>query len=215
MLRGGGRRPRVRARRSRRSTRPASTRPCRVGAVAQPLEGAARPGHFDGVATVVAILFDAGRRGAGVLRPEGLQQVKVIRRMALRPRAADGGGRLPDGPRGGRPRAVVAQRPPRAGANALRRRCSGGRSWRPRCVGGRRATANALRAACGRRSRRSGSRRSTTSRSPTVRDPRRARSVEGPGARVARGPLRGARLIDNERLGSTWGTRLRLPVYHC
>ncbi|HSS61024.1 MAG TPA: pantoate--beta-alanine ligase [Candidatus Limnocylindrales bacterium] len=58
----------------------ASTR-VRVGGIAETLEGAARPGHFEGVATVVTKLLSAVEPDRAYFGQKDAQQVAVVKRL--------------------------------------------------------------------------------------------------------------------------------------
>jgi pantoate--beta-alanine ligase len=60
---------------------PGSSTRVAVRGVAEPLEGAARPGHFDGVATVVTKLFGAVEPDRAYFGQKDAQQVAVVRRL--------------------------------------------------------------------------------------------------------------------------------------
>ncbi|MBD1205191.1 MAG: pantoate--beta-alanine ligase [Rhodobacteraceae bacterium] len=52
-----------------------------VGGVSEPLEGTLRPGHFDGVATVVAKLFGMTQADRGYFGQKDWQQLQVVQRL--------------------------------------------------------------------------------------------------------------------------------------
>ena len=100
-----------------------ATRVLLLGPAAVGLDDRFRPTHFEGVATICCKLFTQSRADFAVFGEKDYQQLKVVTRMAadldlgIDDRAAG------DGPRGRRPRAVVAQPLPLGRRIARSRRC--------------------------------------------------------------------------------------------
>ena len=90
-------------RRCTRTRRAPRRPPCRSPALRGRWEGASRPGHFDGVATVVVKLLSAAGRCRAYFGEKDFQQLALVRRLVRDLALPARGGGVPDRPRPRRP----------------------------------------------------------------------------------------------------------------